>query len=92
MNQRLREAEITNTDGVSLNDRIAVTKQGQCTWAIPGNSNRCASCAHYSDGSVSKGKHEGHGRCGLVKKHTRKRGVLFDGASAFACTMFRPKH
>lgn len=88
MSDGLRSTDVKNINGESLNARIAATKVGQCTWANPSSGKKCASCAHYADGQVSKGKHEGHGRCGLVKVHSRKTGALFDGVTAWACTLF----
>ena len=92
MAHQLRATEITNNEGVSLNTRISATRPGQCTWAVPDCGKRCAACQHYTDGAVTKGERQGFGRCDLVKRHTRKTGVLFDGATAWACTLFTSKY
>jgi hypothetical protein len=75
----------------AIEDRIMMTHKGQVTWAQPSIGAKCASCAHYFDGKVVRGKNKGFGRCALVKAHTRKAGVLFDGEKATACSMFMNK-
>ncbi len=80
-----------NINGDDISARITVKKKGQCTWGRPSDGRRCVACAHYSDAKITRGKNKGLGRCGLVKIHTKKVGVPFDGKSAFSCAMFRPQ-
>lgn len=66
-----------------LAERMAATLPGQITWADLSSQKRCASCRFFA---AQKGKPDG--RCALVKAHTKKPGVIFNGSLARACTKF----
>jgi hypothetical protein len=61
-----------------------MTKLGQVTWANPEMKAKCKDCRHF--------KHDPNkpllGKCALVKAHTKKAGVSFDGKIAIACSKF----
>lgn len=81
-----------NINGDDLSARIAMTRQGQCTWARPELKAKCTACAHYRDGKVTRGKSKGFGFCSQVKVHTKKQGKLFDGSAAWACGQYESAH
>jgi len=74
-----------------LAERIAVTHEGQVTWADPSLAKRCAACRHYASANISRGKQKDFGRCGMVKVMTRKPGKPFDGQRAWACSKFEAR-
>lgn len=69
---------------MELEERISKTLKGQLTWANPDLKANCEDCAHFK-GEVGKLP---LGRCALVKAHTRKVGIPFDGKIAIACSKF----
>lgn len=69
----------------SLAARMSKHVEGQITWPDFAVTARCAACRFYADNVVTQGKNKGHGRCKLVKAHTKKDGKPFDGSQAYAC-------
>lgn len=69
---------------------MALTTKGQVTWADPSKGMKCTTCAHLMNAPPSEigaNKALKH-RCALVKLHTKKKGLLFNGKMAVACSMF----
>ena len=69
---------------------MAKTVKGQVTWADPSKNMKCTSCKHLSripTHEMGADKRLAH-RCNLVKLHTKKNGVAFNGNLAIACSMF----
>jgi hypothetical protein len=77
-------------DQMELQERMSLTTKGQVTWADPSKGMKCTVCAHLqaappSDLGANKMLKN---RCALVKLHTKKKGALFNGKTAIACSMF----
>lgn len=75
---------------MELQERMAKTVKGQVTWADPSKGMKCTSCKHLSRvpaHEVGADKRACH-RCDLVKLHTKKKGMAFNGSLAIACSMF----
>jgi hypothetical protein len=74
-----------------LEERMALTKPGQVTWAKPELGRRCETCVHMVDRSERemKGVKVARARCALVKAHTGKRGLEFAVQGAIACSQYR---
>jgi DNA-directed RNA polymerase subunit RPC12/RpoP len=74
-----------------LNVRMSMTKPGQVTWAEPDIGYKCAACIHAVKADAKEIKENdklaAH-RCGLVKLHTGKKGVVFNAYRATACSKF----
>lgn len=65
--------------------RMRLHTPGQITWPEPEKKALCISCRHYDPESA---KAPEKGRCGLVRKHTKKAGAQFKGGDAIACPQF----
>jgi hypothetical protein len=77
-------------DQMELQERMALTTKGQVTWADPSKGMKCTTCVHLQNAPPSEigaNKTLKH-RCALVKVHTKKKGPLFNGKTAIACSMF----
>lgn len=77
-------------DQMELQERMALTTKGQVTWADPSKGMKCTVCAHLQaapPSEIGANKTLKH-RCALVKLHTKKKGPLFNGKTAIACSMF----
>ena len=75
---------------MELQERMSKTVKGQVTWADPDKGRKCISCKHLSrlpTHKVGADKRACH-KCDLVKLHTKKDGVAFNGNLAIACSMF----
>jgi len=78
-------------DQMELQERMALTTKGQVTWADPSKGMKCTVCAHLQaapPSDLSLSKKDLKNRCALVKVHTGKKGPLFNGKTAIACSMF----
>lgn len=75
---------------MELQERMAATTKGQVTWADPAKGMKCTTCAHLQNAAPSElGANKMlKNRCALVKLHTQKKGQLFNGKLAIACSMF----
>jgi hypothetical protein len=69
---------------MELHERMTLTVKGQLTWANPEMNAKCDLCTHFKPDEKKKPL----GLCALVKAHTRKKGVLFLGENAIACSKF----
>ena len=75
---------------MELQERMSKTVKGQVTWADPDKGMKCKACKHLvrvPSHEVGSDKRLCH-RCALVKLHTKKNGVPFNGDLAIACSMF----
>jgi hypothetical protein len=75
---------------MELQERMAKTVKGQVTWADPSKGMKCKSCKHLSRVPLHENRSDKrlNHRCDLVKLHTKKKGVPFNGDLAIACSMF----
>lgn len=71
---------------MELVERMNLTKEGQVTWAQPEIGKKCIDCKHMLL-SPMPSQHRKH-ICALVKAHTGKVGILYDGNRAIACSEF----
>jgi hypothetical protein len=69
---------------MELHERMTITVKGQLTWANPDLNAKCDACTHFK----VEEKIKPLGRCALVKAHTKKKGVPFNGEIATACSKF----
>jgi hypothetical protein len=71
--------------------RMALTQEGQVTWARPDLGMKCVTCVHMVDRKerVVKGVKRDLARCYLVKVHTGRHGVEFNVGSAIACSQYK---
>lgn len=76
------------TATVDLAKRMHLTKPGQVTWASPGSGKWCSDCRWFELHNKLAGNGQPQGRCGKVLEVTRKKGVLFIGQDAIACSVF----
>jgi hypothetical protein len=80
---------------MTLEERMAATVKGQVTWADPSKGAKCISCAHIikvPEDELNSFVYPGNvNRCTLVKLHTKKKGVIFNGSRAIACSMYVKK-
>lgn len=79
-------------EGDTLAARMALTAEGQITWVDLTRRETCKQCRFYGSAGITRGKQKGFGRCSLVKIHTRKAGVPFDGPRARACGKFEARN
>jgi hypothetical protein len=78
-------------DQMELQERMALTTKGQVTWADPSKGMKCTMCSHLQNAppsELSLSRRDLKNRCALVKLHTKKKGALFNGKTAIACSMF----
>jgi hypothetical protein len=70
----------------SLDQRMRLTRPGQVTWAQPALGRKCTDCQHYC---FSGDDPAAGGICALVRTISRRHGPFFQGAEAWACSMFQ---
>lgn len=71
---------------MDLQDRMALTKEGQVTWADPDIGQKCSACKHVQ--RHAKPKPFRDYQCKLVFVHLRRHGLPFDARKAIACSKF----
>lgn len=75
---------------MDLQKRMALFVIGQVTWPDPDKhgSARCTACRHYNVHLDGNERPTDKGRCALVSAATQRKGLLFFGAKALACSKF----
>lgn len=71
---------------MELIDRMAMTVEGQVTWANPDLGEKCSACGHFKQ--IKPRRPSGDGRCSLVLAVTGNNGKPFYGSCACACSKF----
>jgi hypothetical protein len=71
---------------VELAERMALTVEGQATWANPDMAAKCISCRHIQ--RHVKPRPFKPDQCKLVWLLTRRQGVPFDARKAIACSKY----
>lgn len=69
---------------MQLQERMSMTVIGQVTWANPEMNAKCSECDHYQIDPIKRDR----GVCALVKAFTKKKGKLYKGENAVACSKF----
>ena len=72
---------------MELDKRMALTVEGQATWADPDKQARCSSCRHIV--RHLKPKPFRPDQCKLVFALTRRHGAPFDAKKATACSKYQ---
>ncbi len=71
---------------MDLQQRMAMTVEGQATWADPERGQKCSSCRHIQ--RHQKPKPFRPDQCKLVFLLTRRHGVPLDAKKAIACSKY----
>ncbi len=74
---------------MELKDRMALTVEGQVTWADPSKGAKCITCKNV--GKHPKPKIQREQICQLVFLFTKKKGVPFDARRATACSKYEQR-
>ena len=74
---------------MELNERMALTVEGQVTWADPAKNAKCITCKNV--GKHPKPKLQREHICQLVFVFTRKKGLPFDAKRAVGCSKYEQR-